>query len=111
MCLNLLVICAFANFLYVTNPNTDMSSSQHYVNKYFGNQYLDSFMQVYLIQLGKFDLDPRSAEKTNYIVFIMFTLGTFILTIVFMNMLIAIMQDTFEQVALQREETRLQEQA
>ena len=105
--LNLLVIIAFANFLVIINSNTPSTLNNHYVSNYFGNSYLDAMMQVYLLEIGKFDLLPRKMDKTNYVIMTITALGTFLLMIVFMNMLIAIMTDTYYELNLITEESRI----
>jgi hypothetical protein len=50
---------------------------------------------MYLVALGEFDLDGLSQGPDNYIAYVFFFLASFLLLVVFMNMLIAIMGDTF----------------
>ena len=53
---------------------------------------------MYLLGLGEFDLE-NATEGSNTILFYgLFNLATFLIMIVFLNMLVAIMSDTFSKV-------------
>ena len=56
---------------------------------------VDGFIQVYLMGLGEFTLDQYMASPYQRLVFIFFFIATFLITIVFLNMMIAIMGDAF----------------
>jgi hypothetical protein len=70
----------------------------HYVNEYIGVSFIDSIIAMYLVALGEFDLDGLMQGPDKYGAWIFFLLGSFLLLVVFMNMLIAIMGDTFSYV-------------
>ena len=55
-------------------------------------------MSTYMMSLGEFDYGGYGTGPDIYIVWIFFVLGTFLMLVVFMNMLIAIMGDTFGAV-------------
>ena len=62
------------------------------------------------MSLGEFDFDAYGTNDMNYesyIVWLFFILGTFITMIVFMNLLIAIMGNTYNEVAIIEEESSL----
>ena len=60
---------------------------------------LDSLIAIYLLTLGEFDIDGTITKGRNIkIAWIMFVIATFMICVVFMNMLIAIMGNTFENV-------------
>ena len=64
--------------------------------EYFNNEYIDSVMSVYMIgALGNFTTGRFRIGQMKYYVMFMFMVATFIVSVVFMNMLIAIMGDTF----------------
>lgn len=77
---------------------------------------LDGLLAMYLLGLGEFDLGDdndtfSSADGVNRgLAWAAFCLATFIIAIVFMNMLIAIMGDTFGKVQERGEENKLKEQ-
>jgi hypothetical protein len=64
-----------------------------------------------MILLGEFDIGGYSYGYDSILVWIFFILGTFVMLIVFMNMLIAIMSDTFSAVQMIKDENLLKEQA
>jgi hypothetical protein len=54
---------------------------------------------MWLLGLGEFDMDDSYSEGTNVMLcWFMFCMATFLILTVFMNMLIAIMGDTFSNV-------------
>jgi len=59
---------------------------------------LDSFLSVYFISIGFYDVSSFGGGHDENFVWFMFLMGTFINLIVFMNMLIAIMAKTFADV-------------
>lgn len=58
-----------------------------------------------------FSLDNYSTGPNVYTVWSLFIFGTFLIIIVFLNMLIAIMSDTFAEVQGIKDENTLKEQA
>lgn len=74
-------------------------SDFHYVDEYTGYAPFDSFVAMWLLALGEFDLDDTySKGSDSLLVWIFFISATFLVLIVFMNMMIAIMGDTFGRV-------------
>ena len=59
---------------------------------------VDSTLNQYLLMLGEFDLDGFENHANLAICYMIFILSTFITQITFLNMLIAIMGDTFDRV-------------
>ena len=67
-------------------------------------------MNMWLLGLGEFDLDDSYSEGPNaYLCWFMFILASFVIVITFMNMLIAIMGDTFGNVTGEAEQNGLSE--
>ena len=85
------------------------SQLYHYVDEYVGNNIVDSLIAMYLLGLGEFDLDGLKEGPNVLLAWFFFLLGTFLLLVVFMNMLIAIMGETFAQVQEIAEESALKE--
>jgi len=77
------------------HPPKTKDDDFHYADEYVGNKVFDAIIAVYLIALGEFDLDGYKMGPNIHFVWLMFVACTFIILIVFMNMLIAIMGDTF----------------
>ena len=85
-------------------------SDYHYVDSYVGVTVIDSLISTYLLALGEFDLDGYKEGPDVYIAWFFFVMATYLILIVFMNMLIAIMGETFSQVQSIQEESALLEQ-
>ena len=103
----LVVMAAFGNFYYVLNNNTPNTSGNHYVGKYTHIRYLDALIQMYIFALGELDLDAEKSGPNHIVGFILFCLSTFVLFVIFMNLLIAIIQDTYNDVKLREEQSSL----
>ena len=108
----ILIICSYANFFHVINLNTpanlnfikqheedlDYEDEYSYIVTYVGVKWVDSLISAYLMGLGDFMYDNYHLGKSSSLVWVFFLSATFIICIVFMNMLIAIMGDTFGTV-------------
>ena len=62
-----------------------------------------------MLSLGEFSTDNYGEDAKDSLVWIVFILTTFITQITFLNMLIAIMGDTFARVSEVKEQSALQE--
>jgi len=95
----LIILISFANFFYIINRNNEEGGDVNYVTEVTGYQFLDSLLDVYLMgALGAFDPATYQNGYGAKFAIPMLFLATFIISIVFMNMLIAIMGETFAQV-------------
>ena len=112
MILYVLIICGFANVMYIINFKRIMQSEDLVVADFTSNNVFNSFAQTWNLGLGDFDLDNYSGtmrQEDLAAVWIVFFGSTFIVNIVFLNMLIAIMSDTFDKVTdLGRDSIELQ---
>lgn len=81
-----------------------------YVNEYVGNRPIDALISAYFMGLGEFAYDGYSVGPNKYSAWAMFLLATFLSCVVFMNMLIAIMGETFGDVTEKAEQNGLKEQ-
>ena len=69
-----------------------------------------ALFQAYLISLGEAGLDDLETEHEHILFFRIFlTIATFFVIIVMLNLLIAIMGDTFDRVLEQKKEQALRE--
>ena len=68
----------------------------------FANFLVDSVLNQYLLMLGEFHMDGFGGHVNTALCYSLFILTTFIMQITFLNMLIAIMGDTFDKVIDQR---------
>ena len=95
----MLMICVglFANaFLILDQSRRDngMNSRDYISTPAIGNNLVDSLIRSYLVGLGEFGLD-NFHKQNRVIVWVLFLASTFITQLVFLNMLIAIMGDTY----------------
>ena len=105
-----IIICSFANFFYVINLN--LPPSIQYYNAYFGESFgfANSIVSVYMLgALGDFESSDFAQGYNAKQAMTLLILGTFVIQVVFMNMLIAIMGDTFARVQEIAEESGLKE--
>jgi len=65
-------------------------------------------IHAYLTGLGDFNKDTYSAEN-SLVVWIMFILATIIVQLIFLNLLIAIMGESFSRITAIRQQTTLKE--
>lgn len=93
-----LIIClAFANYFYIADLNLKYSGTDgNYYNDYFDNSVVDILISMYMLgALGDFDSTRYKVGPDGDRASMMFLMATFIICVVFMNMLIAIMGETF----------------
>ena len=100
----LIILCSYGSYLYVVNRTLDIEEAggtkqNSYLSEYFNNGIIDSIISVYMIgALGNFTTDRFRVGDSKYYAMFMFLTATFMVSVVFMNMLIAIMGETFGQV-------------
>jgi len=63
----------------------------------FGQPALDAFIATYMLGLGEFGTDTYP-EENNTLAWLIFLSATIVLQLIFMNIIIAIMGDTFGRV-------------
>lgn len=90
-----IVLFAFANFFYVIDKGDD---SAMYLGRYVKDRVIDSLIEMYFIGLGNYNEGNYSKGNNSTIIWIGFILATFIVNIVFMNLLISIMGNTLGDV-------------
>lgn len=92
------MIFAFASVFYIID-----SDSTPLVTDITGQKFVDSFFSVYLLgALDQFEIENYHSNDemmlTKYLIFGMFFLSTLLLTIIMLNMIIAILFKTFSDV-------------
>jgi len=102
MLMVLIIILSFANFFYVVDRNLVLADNgTRYYAQYTSNDdvdhsIVDVLISIYMMgALGDFDSEIYRTGYDWYYVMAMFLAATFIISVVFMNMLIAIMGETF----------------
>ena len=93
--------CAFGNSFWILGRNSESGN-------FAGEEITDGFIFSYRMILGDFQVSGFST-KDEEILWILFLLNTVILTIVLLNLVIAIMRDTFDRVQKSQESTMLKE--
>jgi len=71
--------------------------------------FIDGIMDQYMLGLGEFSTDQYGEEASDVIIWLVFIATTFITQITFLNMLIAIMGDTFARVSEVKDQSALSE--
>jgi len=95
MSLVLVIVLSFAMFFFIIDFNSP-SGDESYIEEYSGYGPIDAVISVYLLSSGEFSFDRYGyVSGDSKFLWVMFLLATFINMIVFMNMLIAIMGETF----------------
>ena len=98
---------AFANLFYMLNIGHN--KDDQVLIEYTGIAYVDSIIAIYQFALGDFQYDGFINSDYVYLLWILFPICTFLMIIVFLNMIIAIMGHTFEDVMANQYETALSE--
>ena len=99
--LTFLIVCVsmFANTFLIFDQSRRLQGrlDERIVDEVFGIPFLDAFVRSYLVGLGEFGMDNYAGEG-GALIWTFFLLATFITQLLFMNLLIAIMGDTFDRV-------------
>ena len=111
----LIIMLSFGNFMFVANNTLEESPGASYIQREYlpkkNFNFVNSVLSVYMFgALGQFSQQTYIAGYEKYSASAMFILGTFMVSVVFMNMLIAIMSDTFADVESNKEINTLKEQ-
>ena len=100
----ILILMTFGNALLVLNQGR--GAAEPLYKDYFDIDFLNVILNQYELALGEFDTEERfrlSSEGGDEFTWVLFCAATMITQITFLNMLIAIMGDTFERVTESRE--------
>lgn len=82
--------------MFILDTNRDEANV---LGEYGDNYLFNIFMNQYLLSLGYFDsLEQYKISSQNEICFIFFVMASFFSTVTALNMIIAIMSDTFTKV-------------
>lgn len=95
-----LIICSFANFYFVIDQNLKKEESSYFKTYYGNTSYImNAITSVYMLgALGDFSTDDYQKGFNGKVSISMFILATFVIQVIFMNMLICIMSEVFVQV-------------
>jgi len=110
MILVMIILISFGNFIYVADA-TNYGTSITYAGTYFGVKPLDAVISVYDFgALGDINTPLYTRGFETISMMFMFLFATFMVSVVFMNMLIAIMSNTFSVVLRDAVSNGLREQ-
>jgi hypothetical protein len=100
-CMLLIIICAFTNLFFIIqlNVNDIKNADYHYVVNYTNENLTSALVAMYVLALGDFHFSGYGQGPDAYIAWAFFILGAYLMLLVFMNVLIAIMGDTFGRVS------------
>jgi len=97
----LIIFFAFANFNFILQLNIEGSENKDdvYVTEYVKDwNIFNAILAQYMIALGQFECSEIGHGPSMFFAWVAFLMAAYMLTIVFMNLLIAIMGNTFEEV-------------
>lgn len=94
-------ILAFSGTFFILAQNN--KGDQVFVDSYIG-----SILQMFELMLGNFDSD-KFGETGYFVVYLMFALASLFLIVIMLNLLIAIISDTFAEVQNQAQRKMYQE--
>jgi hypothetical protein len=103
MVMLIIALASFANVIFILNLNRlengcgDGNDCGPIYEDLVGVPPVDALIHSYLTGLGEFGKDNYSMEN-SWTVWVMFILATLIVQLVFMNLLIAIMGDSFSRI-------------
>ena len=103
----LVILFAFANLFFMLNIGTD--SNNRALIAYTGWAVIDSVIAIYQFALGDFHYSGFIHSEYDALLWPSFMVCTFLMIVVFMNMIIAIMGNTFGNVMAAQDENSLNE--
>ena len=107
MIIFVVALMMFGMPMYILQLNRDEDNS--IVEEVFGNFWLlNAFYNQYMLALGDFSYGNFENGPQTYLCYLLFLTATFMTQITFLNMLIALMGDTFAKVMEQKEQFGLQ---
>ena len=100
-CLFVFTLTACANAIFIVNKNRTMGDDgDQLYEEVLDISIISSLLNQYLFTLGEFRIDnfSKANSKNTVIVWVLFVFSTVFSYILIMNMMIAIMEDTYERV-------------
>ena len=105
----LIIVTLYANVLFILNEKREFEGGERlYEHKMgFGYDFFDSWINAWLLGLGEFEFDFKG--ENSKLIFVCFIIATFMIQITFLNLLIAVMSDTFSRVKERSKTTSMRE--
>ena len=104
----LVIVTAFANIMYILNSQRVHEDEQELYDANVESGFMNAWIMTYTLGFGEFATEGYAGTNTNLIWFVWF-FGTFLISITFLNMLIAIMTNSFDKVMESRQLAALKE--
>lgn len=112
-----ILIMMFSNIIYILNlVDQSASDEQEALQRpvyaqIFSPDYVNAVMHMYILAVGDYDTDGFDGKGTinKFFLWIVFIGATFMIQVTFMNMLIAIMSNTFEEVMEKKHQSAIEE--
>jgi hypothetical protein len=98
---------AFANAFFILDGGTSGVIADD--DKITGTVWWETFLYTYMTGLGEFNPDDFPNSKNQAMLWVFFVLCSILIQVVLLNLLIAIMGDTFDRVQEIKEEAALKE--
>lgn len=94
------IMSAFITIFFICSCNLtdEQRKKKPYMDTHTGFRLIDAFISVYFISVGELFTENFKEPPNQYLIWPMFLLCNFLMAVVFMNMLIAIMGQTFSEV-------------
>lgn len=99
-----IILLAFANFFYVIDMG---DKDSNYVGLYTDNSIVNVLMEMYFVSLGNFNIGSYSNGDNSGIIWFFFIIASFVIVVVFMNLLISIMGNTLGDVQAVQEQSQI----
>jgi hypothetical protein len=96
-----IIVCAFANLFFIIQLNIEEKDKDtyHYVVDYTSEPVSSAWISMYNLAQGDFHFSGYGQGPDVFIAWFFWGLATYLMLLVFMNVLIAIMGDTFGRVS------------
>jgi len=106
----MLMVClgCFSNVLMILDLNREMGGTDTIVENFTGYGVLNGLLHAYMTGLGEFQYENYSTMDKGTI-WVFFLIATLMIQLVFMNMLIAIMTDSFSRITAIQQQSTLKE--
>ena len=105
----ILVMC-IANVMYILNleDQSTVNEEASLYSLHLPYDFANAVIFAYNLAIGEYDSDNFKGEHQN-LLWIIYAAATFMLQITFLNMLIAIMSNTFDQVLAEKKQSAMNE--
>ena len=102
MVILVVLLVYFGSAMYMLQLNALLNEERVIVTPVFQQFLIDSTLNQYMLMLGEFHMDGFEINLNKAICYGVFIASTFISQIILLNMLIAIMGDTYDRVQEKR---------